>query len=65
MKIIEIAARRMFVCACALAPGVVVSLSAQGAHVADFDGDARDELRRIDGAWQPNEFVLLLNMLGE
>ena len=52
METLEFAARRRFVCAWALWVGVVVGLSVQAAHVADFDGDGRDDvLLRIDDAW--------------
>ena len=56
MKTSRFPARGTLSCALLLWAGGVVALSAQGAHVADFDGDGRDDvLLRVDGAWNVYE----------
>ena len=56
MKTLDLVAHRRFVCAWVLWAGVVVALSVQGAHVADFDGDGQDDvLLRIDSVWHVYE----------
>lgn len=56
MNISGLAAHRRFACAWGLWAGVIAALPVQGAHVADFDGDGRDDvLLRIDDAWHVYE----------